>query len=151
MYNIDEHFNNHFAVFGYFTANIKLLLSSSTGRAQRQGAHFSIQDTYQEAHKVQREDSGNPSEGQALQHGTADPGWVAVVFGSIAVTVGLTRTGRVHKTPHHHDQMFHLNHCNILMKNLRRRWNIRFILILTTQKSNILELFFLKKKCYIYT
>lgn len=84
---------------------------------------YYLQLTYQEAHEVQREDGGNPSEGQALQHGTADPGRVAVFFGSIVVTVGLTRTGRVSKTPHRLDKMFHLNHCNILTKNLRRTQN----------------------------
>lgn len=109
-------------MFRYFAANIQIFLSYSTGRAQRhQDVKFSTPVTYQEAHKVQRKDRGNPSEGQPLQYSTADPGRVAVVFGRVAVTVGLTRTGQVPKNPHRHDQMFHYNHCNILLKNLRTR------------------------------
>lgn len=92
-------------MFRYFKANIKIFLSYSKGRAQRhQGVHFSV--TYQEAHKVEREDRGNPSEGKPLQNRTADPGRVTVVFGRVAVTVGLTRTGQVPKNPHRHDQCF---------------------------------------------
>lgn len=133
----------------YFAANIKTFLSYSTGRAQRQS--FSTPVTYQEAHKVQCEDRGNPSEGQPLQYSTADPGRVAVVFGSVVVTVGLTRTGQVPKNPHRHNQMFHYNHCNILMKNLRTRKarQDQFILIIITNRTNISGLGMTRKNSYI--
>lgn len=41
--------------------------------------------THQEAHEVEREDGGNPSEGQTLQDGTADPRREAEVFGSVGL------------------------------------------------------------------
>lgn len=135
-----KHFNS-LIWFRYFAANIKIFLSYSTGRAQRhQGyIHFSTAVTHQEAHKVEREDRGNASEGKPLQNSAADPGREAEVFGRVVVTVGLTRTGQVLKNPHRHDQMFHYNHCNILMKNLRTRKARQdpFTLIITTQRPNI--------------
>lgn len=58
--------------------------------------------THQEAHEVEGENGGHAPEGQALQHGAADAGRVAVVPRAGAVAVLLAGTTRRLADPEGH-------------------------------------------------
>lgn len=66
-------------------------------------------DAHQEAHEVESEYGGHSSEGQALEHGAADPGRIAVVLGVVDAGVGAGaglrgRAALYFTAPSHHEQ-----------------------------------------------
>lgn len=88
--------------------------------------------TYQEAHEVQGEYSGDPSERQPLKHCAADPGWVTVVFGTtVGRAVVLTSTCLT-KTKYRHGNYQHSEHahCCILAENLREETKLLHLIII---------------------
>lgn len=75
--------------------------------------------THQEAHEVEGEHGGHAPKRQALQHGTADAGRVAVVPGARVGAVGAARLAAP-KYPHGDNQHSEFAQCHIPAENLRR-------------------------------
>ena len=88
-------------------------------------ARAAVAGTHQEAHEVEGEHGGHPSEWQPLQHRAADASGVAVIFGLAVSRAVFLTAARLAAAEYRHgnNQRAEHYHCHILAENLREEEN----------------------------